>query len=93
MLDAPVVEIEAVHGALQGGRWLFETSELQKGTTLITAWARFDLAESAWLVRRLAEIDPNLGHGLTVASEVMLVRALRARSTKRAEELALRSAR
>ncbi len=87
MRDAPVVEIEAVKGALEGGRWLFETRELQRGVTLVTAWARFDLADSAWLVRRLAEIDPNLGHGLTVASEVMLVRALRSRTVKRAEEL------
>jgi hypothetical protein len=88
MHEAEVVEIEATRGALDGGRWLFATREVARGTTLVTAWARFDLADSAWLVRRLAEADPNLGHGLTVASEVMLVRALRSRSGKRAEELA-----
>jgi carbon monoxide dehydrogenase subunit G len=88
MHAAEVVEIEAVKGALDGGRWLFSTREVARGTTLVTGWARFDLAESAWLVRRLSEADPNLGHGLTVASEVMLVRALRSRSGKRAEELA-----
>lgn len=82
-----VIEIRATDGALDGGRWLFDTQPYG-GSTMVTAWARFDLRDSAWLVRKLAEVDQNLGHGLTVASEVMLVRALRSRSTKRAEELA-----
>jgi hypothetical protein len=82
-----VIEIRATDGALDGGRWLFDTKPIG-GSTMVTAWARFDLSDSAWLVRKLAEVDQNLGHGLTVASEVMLVRALRSRSLKRAEELA-----
>jgi hypothetical protein len=82
-----VIEIRATEGALGGGRWMFDT-QTYGGSTLVTAWARFDLSDSAWLVRKLAEVDQNLGHGLTVASEVMLVRALRSRSMKRAEELA-----
>lgn len=82
-----VIQIRATEGALDGGRWLFDTKQYG-GSTLVTAWARFDLSDSAWLVRKLAEVDKNLGHGLTVASEVMLVRALRSRTGKRADELA-----
>jgi len=86
-----VIQIRATEGALDGGRWLFDTKQFG-GSTLVTAWARFDLSDSAWLVRKLAEVDKNLGHGLTVASEVMLVRALRSRTSKRADELAAAAA-
>jgi len=87
-MSADTVGIRATEGALTGGQWFFNTKELAPHATLVSAWARFDLADSAWLVRKLSEVDKNLGHGLTVASEVMLVRALRSRSGKRAEELA-----
>jgi hypothetical protein len=83
-----VISIRATEGAMSGGQWLFDTKALGSHATLVSAWGRFDLADSAWLVRKLAAVDHNLGHGLTVASEVMLVRALRSRSGKRAEELA-----
>ena len=87
-LEDETISIRATEGAMSGGQWLFDTRALDPHATLVSAWARFDLADSAWLVRKLAEVDKNLGHGLTVASEVMLVRALRSRSGKRAEELA-----
>lgn len=82
------IAIRATEGALSGGQWYFATRDAGHHTTLVTAWARFDLSDSAWLVRQLASIDKNLGHGLNVASEVMLMRALRSRAGKRAEELA-----
>jgi hypothetical protein len=78
----PRVAIEATHGALQGGSWNFETTALSKQVTIITGWARFDLGKSSWLLKRLAAADPYLGHGLSAASEVMLVRAIRTRARK-----------
>jgi len=87
-VDDGSIAIRATEGAMAGGEWWFDTRDLGPGGTLVTAWARFDLADSAWLVRKLSEVDRNLGNGLTVASEVMLMRALRSRTVKRAEELA-----
>lgn len=86
MRDAnPIVAVDAVEGALQGGRWNFETQELGQGATLIANWAKFDVRSSTWFVRKLAETDPYLGHGMSAAGEVMLVRALRSQAGKRAE--------
>lgn len=82
------IAIRATEGSMAGGEWWFGTDDLGRNGTLVTAWARFDLADSAWLVRKLSEVDRNLGNGLTMASEVMLMRALRSRTLKRAEELA-----
>jgi hypothetical protein len=80
--QSPVVAVEAVDGALRGGQWLFETKELGKQATLIASWARFDIRSTSWFVRNLTDADPFLGHGMSAASQIMLVRALRSRSTK-----------
>jgi hypothetical protein len=80
--QSPVVDVEAIDGALRGGHWRFETTELAKQATLIASWARFDIRTSSWFVKNLADADPFLGHGMTAASQLMLVRALRSRTTK-----------
>jgi hypothetical protein len=77
----PVVAIDATAGALHGGRWLFDVKPINKHVTLVTAWARFDFSDSTWLLEKLVAADPYLGHGMTAASEVMLVRALRSRAS------------
>ncbi len=77
----PVVAIDATAGSLHGGRWLFDVKQLAKRTSLITAWARFDFSDSTWLIEKLVEADPYLGHGMTAASEIMVVRALRSRAS------------
>lgn len=85
---APRVTIEATEGAMKGGRWHFETKALGKRATLIKGWAQFDLGRTNWLLQKLVGADPNLGIGMSAASEVMLVRALRSRTRKREKELA-----
>lgn len=83
MLDqAPRVAIDAESGALQGGRWLFELASLGPKVTLVTGWARFDFSNSTWLLEKILSADQFFGVGMTGASEVMLVRALRSRATK-----------
>jgi hypothetical protein len=84
----PLVAVDAVKGALEGGRWNFETHSLGKNATIVATWASFDVRNSTWFVRKLADTDPYLGHGLTAASEVMLVRALRTNAGKLAEQRA-----
>ncbi|HKP58164.1 MAG TPA: SRPBCC family protein [Polyangiales bacterium] len=78
----PVVAIDATSGALQGGRWLFELSAPNPKVTVVTGWARFDFSNSTWLLEKILAADRAFGVGMTGASEVMLVRALRSRSTK-----------
>jgi len=84
--DGAVTSIEAVEGALAGGRWHFEATPVTREVAMVTGWARFNLADSTWLLRSMINTDPYLGHGMTAASEVMLVRALRSRSQKRGEQ-------
>jgi hypothetical protein len=74
--------IDATSGALKGGRWLFELAPLGPKVTLVTGWARFDFSNSTWLLEKILNADPYFGVGMTGASEVMLVRALRSRSAK-----------
>jgi Polyketide cyclase / dehydrase and lipid transport len=74
--------IDATSGALEGGRWLFELTSLGPKVTLVTGWARFDFSNSTWLLEKLLAADPYFGVGMTGASEVMLVRALRSRAAK-----------
>jgi hypothetical protein len=74
--------IDATKGALQGGRWLFELTALGPKVTLVTGWARFDFSNSTWLLEKILSADPNFGVGMTGASEVMLMRALRSRASK-----------
>jgi len=80
--NGAITSIDAVEGALNGGRWRFEATPVARDAAMVTGWARFDLADSTWLLRSMISTDPYLGHGMTAASEVMLVRALRSRSNK-----------
>jgi hypothetical protein len=79
---APVLAIDATSGALSGGRWFFELTSLGPQVTLVTGWARFDFSNSTWLLEKILNADPYFGVGMTGASEVMLVRALRSRAQK-----------
>ena len=77
----PLVSIDATGGALHGGTWNFELTPLGKRATLVTGWARFDFSDSTWLLEKMVSADTYVGHGMSAASEVMLVRALRSRAT------------
>lgn len=78
----PLLAIDAMSGALKGGRWVFELAPIGPKATLVTGWARFDFSNSTWLLEKILEADPAFGVGMTGASEVMLVRAIRNRATK-----------
>jgi hypothetical protein len=89
MRDAdPVVVVDAIEGALSGGHWNFDMQELAPEATVLAGWARFDLRDTTWFLRALTDADPYLGHGMTAASQLMLVRAVRSRANKLAEQTA-----
>jgi hypothetical protein len=76
------MQVDATQGALQGGRWTFDTAAIGQDATLVSGAARFDLAKSTWLLEKLVKADPFLGQGMTGAAELMLLRAVRARASK-----------
>jgi len=73
------VAIDATEGALQGGRWRFQTPTLPSGEGVVIGYSQFDVSKSSWLVQKIASLDPAMGHGLAAATQVMMLRALRKR--------------
>jgi hypothetical protein len=80
--QSPQLSVDAVDGALRGGRWVFDLQPLGPDATLVTGWARFDFNHSTWLLEKLVHADAFLGQGIVGASQVMLVRAVRSRAAK-----------
>jgi hypothetical protein len=78
--DDPEILVTATGGALEGGRWRFRSTPHGRKATLVSGWAQFDLANTNWLLEQIVNSDAHLAQGLTAASEVMLMRALRSRA-------------
>jgi hypothetical protein len=77
--EPDLVSIDAIDGALKGGRWRFQTPKLASGEGVVVGFSQFDVTKSSWLVEKIAGIDPAMGHGLAAATQVMMLRALRKR--------------
>jgi hypothetical protein len=78
--QGPTLSIDAVDGALKGGKWRFETPTLPGGEAVVVGYSVFDITKTTWLIEKLAGMDPYMGHGLAAASQVMMLRALRKRA-------------
>lgn len=78
--DGDTLRIDATDGALKGGKWRFMTPSLPNGEALVVGYAVFNIANTTWLIQKLASVDPAMGHGLAAASQVMMLRALRKRA-------------
>ena len=74
-----VVHVEGVSGALGEGDWFYDVHSYPWGDTALVGWARFDVKDTARLVRGLVEDQPDMGHGLAMATQVMVARSLRNR--------------
>jgi hypothetical protein len=74
-----LVAIDSIDGALRGGRWRFRTPSLPSGEGVVVGYAQFDVSKTSWLVEKIANLDPAMGHGLAAATQVMMLRALRKR--------------
>jgi len=75
--------VDAIAGALRGGRWRFGVNALGKHETLVTGWASFSFSESTWFLEQMLTADAYLGHGMTAASELMMMRSLRSLASRR----------
>lgn len=73
------IHVAGRSGALRSGHWFYDSHSYEWGDTAIVGWARFDLRQTARLVRNLVEDQPDIGHGLAMATQVMVVRSLRNR--------------
>jgi hypothetical protein len=73
------IDLNATDGAMEGGRFCFETQALDARTTLALGYARFDVADANFLLRAVADADPGFRPGLSAATVVMMARALRNR--------------
>ncbi len=75
-----VIRVEGVEGSLASGRWGFDTLVWEGSQeAAVVGWGRFDPRESARLIRRIIDDDTDFSHGLAVATQVMVIRALRTR--------------
>jgi hypothetical protein len=79
------VWVDAVDGSLKGGKWRFQTPELAGGEAVLLGYSLFDITQTSWLIQKIAELDPVMGHGLAAASQVMVLRALRSRARSEAK--------
>lgn len=80
--------VDATQGSLKGGKWRFLTPALSNGEAVLIGYSKFDITQTTWLIQKIAEIDPVMGHGLAAASQVMILRALRSRAKDEAREAA-----
>jgi len=80
-----LTSVDATGGALKGGKWRFLTPELPGGEAVLIGYSRFDITQTTWLIQKIAELDPVMGHGLAAASQVMVLRALRSRAKDEAK--------
>lgn len=78
--DQGTVSIEAVDGAMKGGKWRFNLPTLPSGEVVVVGYSQFDISKASWLIEKLTSVDPAMGHGLAAATQVMLLRALRKRA-------------
>jgi hypothetical protein len=72
--------IDAVEGAMKGGKWRFDTPALPSGEAVVVGYSQFDITKTSWLIEKITSLDPVMGHGLAAATQVMLLRALRKRA-------------
>jgi len=77
--------VDATSGALKGGKWRFMTPVLPGGEAVLIGYSNFDITRTTWLIQKIAELDPVMGHGLAAASQVMILRALRTRAKDEAQ--------
>jgi len=78
--EGTVVSIDAIEGALEGGRWRFDRMGYPNGEAVVLGWADFDPGDVSWLIRGMVADDPPLGHGIAGGTSIMVIRAIRSRA-------------
>ncbi len=84
--DDGTIELDATGGAMNGGRWRFETRRLPSGATGVLGWASFDVSEGNFLLAAIMDADRSFAAGLSASTEVMMARAVRIRVDRMRED-------
>ena len=77
------VDVVAVDGDIQRGRWRWEFNERPDGTVIPIHYAYTDVRESSWVTRLLIERQPLFEHGIVIASGAVAMNAMKARAEGR----------
>ena len=86
--ESGTIAIDAVDGAMKGGKWRFDIPSVPSGEAIVVGYSQFDISKASWLIEKITSLDPVMGHGLAAATQVMLLRALRKRAHDEAKTLA-----
>jgi hypothetical protein len=87
-----VVDVRGVSGALDRGRWRFETHVQRSGEAVVVGVGRFDPGDTSWLLRAVVGSSADFGAGLAGAMELMVVRAIRNRALEALDQRAQEAA-
>jgi len=74
-----VIAVDGISGTLSRGQWRFDTHRYPGGEAGVIAWATFDPADSPKLIRRLIAGNTHFSHGFVAATQLAVIRSLRAR--------------
>ena len=78
-----VIAVDGISGTLSKGQWRFDTHRYRGGEAGVVAWATFDPADSPKLIRRLIAGNTYFSHGFVAATQLGVMRSLRARVHRR----------
>jgi len=81
-----VVAVDGVSGALAHGQWRFDTHQFPWGEACLYGVGRFDPGETSSLLRSVIGDDAFFSHGLVAGMQIMVVRSIRTRVLRRAQE-------
>jgi hypothetical protein len=74
-----VIAVDGISGTLSRGRWRFDTHRYPGGEAGVIAWATFDPGDSPKLIRKLIAGNTHFSHGFVAATQLAVMRSLRAR--------------
>ena len=74
------VEMDAIEGDIERGRWLWTFTDLKNDKTAIAHYSYVDITKATWFIKKLVEIQPLFEHGSVTALSMVQVRAIKERS-------------
>ncbi|MCK6550002.1 SRPBCC family protein [Myxococcota bacterium] len=78
--DDGAIDVVAVGGDIQRGRWRWELHALGDRVTVPVHYAYSDVTETSWFVKQLIEKQPLFEHGIVVAASTVALTAMKARA-------------
>lgn len=74
------IDVVAVGGDIQRGRWRWELHALGDHVTVPVHYAYSDVTQTSWFVKQLIEKQPLFEHGINVAASTVALTAMKARA-------------